>query len=62
MHITGKLDGVFEYENSQIPMQKLLGTPKKDQKMIVLDGVGHGIPKDTIVVNHLEWLRKYETD
>ena len=62
MHITGRLDGVFEYENSQIPMQKLLGTPKKDQKMIVLDGVGHGIPKDTVVVNHLEWLRKYETD
>ena len=23
------------------------------QKMIVLDGVGHGIPKDIIVVNHL---------
>ena len=62
MHITGRLDGIFEYENSQIPMQKLLGTPKKDQKMIVLDGVGHGIPKDTVVVNHLEWLRKYETD
>ncbi len=62
MHITGKLDGVFEYENSQIPMQKLLGTPKTDQKMIVLEGVGHGIPKDTIVVNHLQWLKKYEVD
>ena len=60
MHITGKLDGIFEYESSQIPMQKLLGTPKKDQKMIVLEGVGHGIPRDTIIVNHLAWLKKYE--
>ena len=60
MHITGKLDGIFEYESSQIPMQKLLGTPKKDQKMIVLEDVGHGIPRDTIIVNHLAWLKKYE--
>ena len=27
--------------------------------MIVWDGVGHGIPKDTIVVNHLKWLKKH---
>jgi dienelactone hydrolase len=60
MHITGKLDGVFEYETSQIPMQKLLGTPKRDQKMIVLEDVGHGIPRDTIIVNHLAWIKKYE--
>ena len=60
MHITGKLDGIFEYESSQIPMQKLLGTPKKNQKMIVLEDVGHGIPRDTIIVNHLAWLKKYE--
>ena len=60
LHITGKLDGIFEYESSQIPMQKLLGTPKKDQKMIVLEDVGHGIPRDTIIANHLAWIRKYE--
>mgnify|MGYP001165199162 CR=1 FL=1 len=62
LHITGKLDGIFEYESSQIPMQKLLGTPKKDQKMIVIEDVGHGIPRDTIIANHLAWMRKYEID
>ena len=36
MHITGKNDGIFDYENSQIRMQMLLGTPKTDQEMIVL--------------------------
>ena len=43
-------------------MQKLLGTPKKDQKMIVLEDVGHGIPRDTIIANHLAWIRKYEIE
>ncbi len=60
MHITGKGDGVFEYETSQIPMQKLLGTPKEDQEMVVLEDVGHSIPKDVIVEHHLRWLKKNE--
>ena len=59
MHITGKNDGIFDYENSQVPMQKLLGTSSKNKKMIVLDGVGHLIPKDIMIENHLEWLRKH---
>ena len=58
MHITGKNDGIFDYENSQIPMQMLLGTPTKDQEMIVLEGVGHSIPKDIRIKNHLRWLNK----
>jgi len=59
MHITGKNDGIFDYENSQIPMQKLLGTPPENQEMIVLEGVGHIIPKDIIIENHLRWLERY---
>ena len=59
MHITGKQDGIFDYENSQIPMQKLLGTPIKDQEMIVLEGVGHAISKDIRIKNHLRWLKKH---
>ena len=59
MHITGKNDGIFDFENSQLPMQKLLGTPAKDQEMIVLEGVGHAIPKDIRIKNHLRWLKKY---
>ena len=59
MHITGKQDGIFDYENSQVPMQKLLGTPLDDQEMIILDGVGHAISKDLRIENHLRWLKKY---
>ena len=59
MHITGKNDGIFDYENSQVPMQKLLGTPLEHQAMIALDGVGHIIPKDIMIENHLKWLKKY---
>ena len=58
MHINGKNDGVFEYYSSKIPMQKLLGTPQIDQEMIVLEGVGHIIPEDIIIENHLRWLKK----
>tara|TARA_B100001250_G_scaffold390590_1_gene390706 strand:+ start:1250 stop:3835 length:2586 start_codon:yes stop_codon:yes gene_type:complete len=59
MHINGKNDGVFDYNNSQLPMQKLLGTPEEDQEMIVLEGVGHIIPEDIIIENHLKWLKRY---
>ena len=59
MHITGKNDGVFDFNNSQLPMQKLLGTPIEDQEMIVLEGVGHIIPEDIIIGEHLRWLKKY---
>ena len=59
MHINGKNDGVFDYNNSQLPMQKLLGTPIEDQEMIVLEEVGHIIPEDIIIENHLKWLKKY---
>jgi len=61
MHITGEQDGIFDYENSQVPMQKLLGTPLGDQEMIVLEGVGHAISKDIRIDNHLRWLRKQST-
>ena len=59
MHITGKQDGIFDYENSQVPMQILLGTPLDFQEMIVLDGVGHAIAKDIRIENHLRWLKKH---
>lgn len=59
MSITGKNDGIFDYENSQIPMQKLLGTPIEDQEIIVLDNIGHKIPRDFMIQNHLKWLEKY---
>ena len=62
MHITGKNDGIFDYENSQVPMQRLIGTAIEDQEMIVLNGVGHVIPKEIRIENHLRWLKKYNMD
>ncbi|MBC91985.1 MAG: hypothetical protein CMC67_07705 [Flavobacteriaceae bacterium] len=59
MHIYGKSDGFFRYEDSFLPWKKLIGTNPKDLFIIELDGVGHGIPKDTIIKSHLSFLKKY---
>ena len=59
MHIYGKSDGFFRYEDSFVPWKKLIGTNPKDLFIIELDKVGHGIPKDTIIKSHLSFLKKY---
>ena len=59
LHIVGKLDGFFEYEESFLPWNNLIGTPKKDKSIIVLEDVGHGLPKDVMIKNHLNFLKKY---
>lgn len=59
LHIVGKLDGIFEYEDSFLPWNNLLGTPEKYKSIIVLDDVGHGLPKEVIIENHLNFLKKY---
>ena len=57
-HIVGKLDGIFGPETYN-PWKKLIGTPKKDLKTIEYDEYGHGIPKDTIIKYHSNWIKKY---
>mgnify|MGYP001284559626 CR=1 FL=1 len=59
MHLVGKLDGVFEYNKSFLPWNKLIGTPKKDKMIIVLEDTSHIVPEDLIIKNHLEFLKKY---
>lgn len=59
LHIVGKLDGIFEYEDSFLPWNNLLGTPEKDKSIIVLDNIGHGLPKEVMIINHLKFLEKY---
>ena len=59
LHIVGKLDGIFEYEDSFLPWNQLIGTPEKDKTIIILDKVGHGLPKDVMIENHLKFLKKY---
>ncbi len=57
LHIVGKLDGIFEYEDSFLPWNQLIGTPEKDKTIIILDKVGHGLPKDVMIENHLKFLK-----
>ena len=61
LHIVGKLDGIFEYEDSFLPWNKLIGTPEEDKFIIAIDKGGHGdgISQDIIISNHLELLKKY---
>jgi len=61
LHIVGKLDGIFEYEDSFLPWNKLIGTPKEDKFIIAIDDAGHGdgISTDIRIKNHLELLKKY---
>jgi len=59
LHVVGKLDGVFDYEKSFRPWNKLVGTPEKDKKIVILENIGHGLPKDTIIKYQLQLLKKY---
>ena len=59
LHIVGKLDGIFEFEESFLPWNELVGTPEKDKNIIILDNIGHGIPRDIRMKNHLKFLKKY---
>ena len=59
LHIVGKLDGIFEFEDSFLPWNELIGTPEINKKIIILDKVGHGLPQDIMIDNHLQLLKKY---
>jgi len=57
--MVGKLDGIFEFEDSFLPWNELIGTNNKDKFTIILDKVGHGLPKDIMIKNHIRFLKKY---
>jgi serine/threonine protein kinase/formylglycine-generating enzyme required for sulfatase activity/dienelactone hydrolase len=56
--LNGKYDFFFPYETSQKPFFELLGTPKKDKKIIVYDG-GHSVPHTELIKEMLAWLDHY---
>ena len=62
LHIIGKLDGIFGYEESYLPWKNLVGTEPENLKTIEYDNFGHGIPKDTIIKYHQSWIEKYSTN
>jgi len=59
LHIVGKEDGIFGYEESYKPWKELIGTPKDKLKLIELDNVGHGMPRDTIRKYHSNWIKTH---
>lgn len=59
LHIIGKEDGIFGYEENYKPWKKLIGTPKNKLKLIELDDVGHGLPWDTIIKHHSNWIKTH---
>jgi len=62
LHIIGKEDGIFGYEENYKPWKKLIGTPKDKLKLIELDNVGHGLPLDTIIKHHSNWIKAHTTN
>ena len=62
LHIIGKEDGIFGYEENYKPWKKLIGTPKDKLKLIELDNVGHGLPFDTIIKHHSNWIKAHTTN
>ena len=57
LHIVGKEDGIFGFEESYKPWKELIGTPKNKLKLIELENVGHGLPWDTIRKHHSNWIK-----
>lgn len=56
--LNGKHDMFFPVETSQKPMFDLLGTPKKDKKIIIYDA-GHRVPRTELIKESLLWYDQY---
>ncbi len=58
--VNGRVDGLFPYQESQLPMFRALGTPDTDKRFVLLD-TDHqlsGADKEVMKAN-LEWLDRY---
>jgi len=56
--VSGRSDPLFPESTSQIPLFRLLGTPDKDKRRMVLDA-GHVAFNQDVVRESLAWLDKY---
>jgi len=56
--VNGRYDFFFPVEETQVPMFKLLGTPAKDKRHLVLEA-GHVPPNDVLSKEVLDWLDRY---
>jgi pimeloyl-ACP methyl ester carboxylesterase len=56
--LNGRYDFINPIESSQIPMYRLLGTPKEHKRHAVFEG-GHVIPRNQLIKETLDWLDRY---
>jgi eukaryotic-like serine/threonine-protein kinase len=56
--VNGRYDFFFPVEETQVPMFKLLGTPAKDKRHVVLEAA-HVPPNDVLTKEVLDWLNHY---
>ena len=56
--VNGRYDFFFPVEETQVPMFKLLGTPAKDKRHVVLEA-GHVPPNEVLTREVLDWLDRY---
>ena len=57
--INGRHDHLFTYENSQLRMLELLGTPDKDKKHLVFEEGHFDFPRNTVAREVSDWLDQH---
>ena len=56
--LNGRFDFFFPVETSQLPMFRLLGTPKEHKRHVVYE-TGHNIPRHELIKETIDWLDRY---
>lgn len=56
--LNGRFDFGYAVESSQLPMFRLLGTPKEHKRRVVYD-TSHNIPRNELIKETLDWLDRY---
>jgi len=57
--LNGRHDPLEPVESAQLPMYRLLGTPEVDKRHVIYEGFGHGVPRNKVIPETLNWLDKY---
>lgn len=57
--LNGRHDPLEPVESSQLPMLRLLGTPEADKRHVIYEGFGHGLPRNELIRETLDWLDTY---
>jgi len=56
--VNGRDDFLYPVELSQKPLFRLLGSPEKDKRHVILEG-GHNMPRNQTIKEILDWLDRY---